>query len=306
MKITNGEKIDRVFIIKNYEVKNKKNGGNYLDLTLLDKDNSLKGKLWSIHSKPDFAPMDLRRIVGTVTEYGGQLQLVISQILPVEGDIDIAEFVPSEDIDADAEMQHILDVIQSFVNEDLKVLTESIVNYYADKLRYTCGAVSCHHSGRYGLLSHTSEMLYTAEAVCDIYPCINRDLLLTGVILHDIGKIEEIDSCDLGIAEKYTPKGNLLGHLVMGAMIVDRACDSYAISDEIRTTVQHMLISHHGKPEYGAAKVPMILEAQVLNLIDDLSAKIYEFKSAAENIDPGTFSQKVFALGNIPVYKPDI
>ena len=91
--------------------------------------------------------------------------------------------------------------------------------------------------------------------------------MLAGVILHDIAKIEEIDSCELGIAEKYTSEGNLLGHLVVGALIVDKACDYLEISDEIRTTVQHMLISHHRKPEYGAAKAPMILEAQVLNLM---------------------------------------
>ena len=306
MKIVNGEKIDRAFLIKSYEIKSKKNGGNYLDMTLLDKDNCIKGKLWSVSGKPDFVSPELRRIVGTVSEYSGQLQIIINQILPVSDSIDISEFVPCENIDVDNEIEYIYGAIQSFGNNELKVLTEAIVNQYEDKLRYTCGAVSCHHSGRYGLLSHTAEMLHTAQEICKIYPCINRDLLLAGVILHDIAKIEEIDSCELGIAEKYTPEGNLLGHLVMGALIVDKACDYLEISDEIRTTVQHMLISHHGKPEYGAAKVPMILEAQVLNLIDDLSAKIYEFKSAAENIDPGTFSPKIFALGNIQVYKPDI
>ena len=243
MKIVNGEKIDRVFLIKSYEIKSKKNGGNYLDMTLLDKDNCIKGKLWSVSGKPDFAPPELRRIVGTVSEYGGQLQIIVNQILPVDDSIDISEFVPCENIDADNEIEYIYEAIQSFGNNELKVLTEAIVNQYEDKLRYTCGAVSCHHSGRYGLLSHTAEMLHTAQEICKIYPCINRDLLLAGVILHDIGKIEEIDSCELGIAEKYTSEGNLLGHLVMGALIVDKACDYLEISDEIRYHLKRRKIS---------------------------------------------------------------
>lgn len=135
---------------------------------------------------------------------------------------------------------------------------------------------------------------------------INSDLLYTGVILHDLAKIDELDSPPVGIATGYTAKGNLIGHLVLGAINVERLCNTYGIPDEVKLTVQHMLLSHHGIPEYGSPKVPMLLEAQVLNLIDELDAKIYEFNEAVENKEPGTFSPKVFALGNIQVYKPNI
>ena len=134
---------------------------------------------------------------------------------------------------------------------------------------------------------------------------LNRDLLFTGVILHDFSKIEEIDSSDLGIASDYTIKGNLLGHLVMGAMEVDRRGRELGIPEEKLLLVEHMLVSHHGVPEWGACKKPEIIEAELLSHIDMIDAKMYAAVDGIKDVETGTLSPKIFAVGNVPFYKHD-
>ena len=308
MKLTVNESIERIFLVKAAEVKTAKSGSQYLDLHLVDKDNDVKGKLWDwSESKPSVEPMTLNRIIGKVNNFNGQLQVIVKDIQPVdESEVDMEDYVPCAPIDSDTILENIHSLLYEFENSDLILLCESAIDEVKEKLRYYPAAMSCHDAVRGGLLHHTYCMLQTAIRICAVYPSINSDLLYTGVILHDLAKIDEIDSAPVGIATGYTAKGNLIGHLVLGAMNVERLCNTYGIPDDVKLTVQHMLLSHHGIPEYGSPKVPMILEAQVLNLIDELDAKIYEFNEAAENTEPGTFSPKVFSLGNIQVYKPNI
>lgn len=309
MKLKANEKVDGVFLIKEVAVKPKRNSDStYLDLRLVDKDNDIRAKMWSYcESELPFEQFSLQKITGKVQEYNGQLQIIVDSFSAADmNEIDISDYVPCAQIDIDLSLKYIYDTIDTFENGELKALTFTAVKEVEEKFKYFPAAVSCHDAVRGGLIHHTTSMLATAESICINYPSINRSLLLAGVILHDLAKIDEIDSCDLGIATKYTAKGNLLGHLVMGAIKVEKLCEELGISDETRMLVEHMILSHHGKPEYGAAKVPMILEAQVLNIIDDLDAKIYEFNEVTEDIDSGSFSSKVFALGNIQVYKPAV
>ncbi len=309
MKLSVNDKVDSIFLIKEVSIKPKKNGeSNYLELRLTDRENDIKAKMWSyVGSKIPFEQFSLQRIIGKVQEYNGQLQIIVERFSAVNmNKIEISDFVPCAPIDADESIKFVYDTIDSFDNDELKSLTCCAVKNVEAKFKYFPAAVSCHDAVRGGLIHHTINMLATAESICINYPSINRSLLLSGVILHDLAKIDEIDSCELGIATKYTIRGNLLGHLVMGAIKVEKLCNELKISDEIKTLIEHMILSHHGKPEYGAAKVPMILEAQILNMIDELDAKIYEFNEAVETIEAGTFSSKVFALGNISVYKPAV
>ena len=145
---------------------------------------------------------------------------------------------------------------------------------------------------------HTLSILRLAEGVCRIYKFVNYDLLCSGAILHDIAKMEEMDVSSTGIASEYTTKGNLLGHLVMGAINIDRIGRSVGVSDETLTLVEHMLISHHGTPEFGAAKLPMFIEAELLSELDLMDARLYEMHSAVEAVDAGTFTPRQWALEN--------
>ncbi len=308
MKITSNEKIDRVFLIKSVEVKATKTGNNYLDLRLTDKDNDIRAKKWGYNGdKPPFEELTLQRIIGTTSDYNGQVQLNVTQILPVDTSmLDLADYVPCTPLDCDEALLEIYNVICMFENDELERLTETALNHVEKEFLYYPAALSMHDACVGGLCHHTYCMMQTALAICEVYPFINRDLLLTGVILHDLAKIDEIDACELGPKSTYTVNGNLLGHLVMGAINIDKLCDKLAISDEVRASVLHMLISHHGKLEYGSAKQPCFLEAMVLNMIDDLDAKIYEFCEAVKDVEPGSFGAKNFALGNIQAYKTAI
>lgn len=308
MKITSNEKIDRIFLIKSVEVKTTKTGNNYLDLRLTDKDNDVKAKKWGYTGdKPAFDVMTLQRIVGTASNYNGQVQINVTQILPVDKEeLDIADYVPCTPLDCDKALSEIYDVIYSFDNEELLQLASTALQQVENEFKYYPAALSMHDACVGGLCHHTYCMIQTALAICKVYPFVNRDLLLTGVILHDLAKIDEIEACELGPKSTYTVSGNLLGHLVMGAIRIDKLCDELNLSDYVRTAVLHMLISHHGKNEYGSAKQPCFLEAMILNAIDDLDAKIFEFFEAVKDVDPGSFGAKNFALGNIQVFKPKI
>ena len=144
-----------------------------------------------------------------------------------------------------------------------------------------------------------------AQGVANIYPFIDSDLLFAGVILHDIAKTEEFDVAQTGIASGYTTDGNLIGHLVRGAMAVDRCGRKLGISENTLMLVEHMIISHHGEPEFGAAVRPMFLEAEILSSLDTLDAKIYEIEQACRNVQPGEFTPRQWALDNRKLYNHD-
>lgn len=145
---------------------------------------------------------------------------------------------------------------------------------------------------------HTLSIVRLADGVCNIYPFVDRDLLTAGAILHDISKLEEFVVSETGIAEGYSVEGNLLGHIAMGAMKVDKYAEKLNISRRTATLVEHMLLSHHGEPEYGAAVRPMFIEAEILSELDLLDSRIYEMHEAVSGTKPDDFSQRVWALDN--------
>ena len=147
-------------------------------------------------------------------------------------------------------------------------------------------------------------MLRLAETVGNIYPSVDMDILRCGIILHDISKIDEFDVNSLGMVKKYSVRGELLGHLVMGAMRISRKAEELGIEGEKVTLLEHMLISHHGTPEFGAAVRPMTLEAIVLSQLDTLDAVIYEVEAAVKGIRPTEFTDRQWALDNRKLYRP--
>lgn len=143
---------------------------------------------------------------------------------------------------------------------------------------------------------HTLSICRMALAVAEIYPSIDRDLLLSGVILHDIAKSEEFSVAPSGLVDGYTAGGTLIGHLVKGAIIVDEIGKKNDIDENTLMLVEHMLISHHGEPEFGAAVRPLFLEAVVLSALDSLDANIYEIENAVKDVEVGDFTARMWAL----------
>ncbi|MFQ9063692.1 MAG: HD domain-containing protein [Eubacterium sp.] len=171
-----------------------------------------------------------------------------------------------------------------------------------DKLVTYPAALRLHHAIVGGLMYHTMSIVRMAEEICKIYPNINKDLLLSGVILHDVAKTWELETSQSGLASGYSTEGELIGHLVKGAMYVDETAKKLGISGEKVTLLEHMILSHHGIPDYGAAVRPMFLEAEILSTLDSLDATIYEINNALDGVEKGGFSDRQWALDNRKLY----
>ncbi len=293
-------------LIKTVERKLTSRGVPFLDMTLTDSDGEVGAKLWDYKEElhGEFVPNDLVKVRGTMTPFNDTQQLRIERIRRVsdEDGVRIEDFVPSAEFSGEAMFDELIAVADAFSDEELKLLVKTLLNEYRDRLIYWPAAFRLHHAIRGGLLYHTLSILRMAQSVAKIYPFIDSDLLFAGVILHDIAKTQEFDVAPTGIASGYTVDGNLVGHLVRGAMAVEKCGRELGLSEETLMLVEHMIISHHGEPEFGAAVRPMFLEAEILSELDTLDAKIYEIEQACRGVEPGEFTQRQWALDNRKLY----
>lgn len=299
-----------IYLVKNHAVKTSSKNKPYLDITLVDRTGEINGKLWNMDGvNPDrIVDSDFIAVAFSVEEYNGNKQARINKIGPVkEGAVfDKSEIIPTSPEDPQTLYNEIRETAMSFNNEELKRLVLAIYDERKEQLLITPAAKSVHHSYIGGLLQHTAGMMRTAEAVAGVYSEINRDLLLTGVMLHDICKIDEFKTGPVGIVSDYTQRGKLMGHLHMGAVYIEKKCGELGISNEITVLVSHMLLSHHNEPEFGAVVRPATLEATMLCMIDMIDSRVAIFSDLMAGMEPGTFSQRVYTLGNVMVYKPNI
>lgn len=293
-------------LIKTVEKKLTAKGVPYLDMTLADNSGEINAKLWDYKESPSnqFNALDFVKVRGTYVPFNDTVQFRVERIRNVipEDNVAIEDYVPSACLTGQVMLAEIEKVVASFRDAELKCLVGAVIEKYREKLLYWPAAKNLHHAVRSGLLMHTLSILRLARGVCSIYRFVNYDLLCAGAILHDIAKIDEMQATATGIAAEYTVKGNLLGHLVMGAINIDRIGRELGISDETLTLVEHMLISHHGTPEFGAAKMPMFIEAELLSQLDLMDARLYEMHAAVEAVDEGAFTPRQWALENRNLY----
>ena len=165
-------------------------------------------------------------------------------------------------------------------------------------LLYWPAAFKLHHAIRGGLLYHTLSIVRLAQKVCEIYTFVDKELLISGAILHDIAKLREFDVAETGIATGYSNEGNLLGHLTMGAMVIDRYAEKLGVDKKTAMLLEHMVLSHHGEPEFGAAVRPGFIEAELLSELDLMDSRIFEMREAVENAEVDGFSGKIWAMDN--------
>ena len=231
-------------------------------------------------------------------------QLRIDRVRAVlESDcVRIEDFIPSADYSGEAMYDTIFDEVNGFENAQLKRLVLTVLEQNREKLLYWPAAFKLHHSMRGGLLYHTLSILRLAQAAAEVYPSIEKDLLFAGVILHDIAKIQEFDVSEAGVAAGYTVEGTLIGHLVKGAMLIEKTGEELGIDKELLMLIEHMLLSHHGEPEFGAAVRPMFLEAEILSQLDLMDARVYEITQAVSEVQPGEFTPRQWALENRKLY----
>ncbi len=293
-------------LIKSVEKKTSSKGDVYLDFTLSDSDGEINAKLWSYNENLHgvYDSNILVKVRGTVSVYNGTDQLRIERIRPVndEDNVKIEDFVKTAGYDGEAMYDALFNLASNFEDKELSLLVTTILSDNRLSLLYWPAAFKLHHAIRGGLLLHTLSIVRLCENVCQIYPFVNRELLISGAILHDIAKIGEFEVADSGIATGYSVKGNLIGHLAEGAILVRQTALKAGVSEETSNLIEHMLLSHHGDPEFGAAVRPMFMEAEILSELDMLDARIYEMKEAVEGISQGEFTGRLWSMDNRKLY----
>ena len=298
-------------LVRSAEKRKDVKGNDYVDMNLTDRTGEINCKIWNW--VPDTEAPETGSAVkvrGTVQEYNGRLQLRVEKwrAATPEDPVDMSQLVPCAPRKPEDMMAEIREAVNSFRSENLRKLTEGMLELAGGDLSWFPAAQRMHHAERSGLLHHTTDMLRLAEAMLQIYPWLNRDLLLAGVIIHDLGKMDELKSDRAGNVTDYTRDGQLLGHLVRGITNLNRVADKLGIRGECVALLEHMLLSHHGESEYGSPKAPMFPEAEALHWIDIMDARMNTMKGVEDKTPEGAFSEKVFSLdrrGYHPLYTDD-
>ncbi len=293
-------------MVRSAEKRKDVKGNDYVDMNLSDRTGEINCKIWNWD--PGAAAPETGsalKVRGTVQEYNGRLQLRVEKWrnTTAEDPVDMSLLVPCAPRKPEEMMAEIRETLDSFRNEKLRRLTEGMLETAGSDLNWFPAAQRMHHAERSGLLHHTSDMLRLAKGVLEVYPWLNRDLLLAGVIIHDLGKNEELKSDKAGNVTDYTRSGQLLGHLVRGITTLNRVADRLEIHGETVELLEHMLLSHHGESEYGSPKAPMFPEAEMLHWLDMMDARMNTMKSAEDKTPEGAFSEKIFSLDR-RVYHP--
>ncbi len=304
--IDNNSLVEGFCIIKNVEKKTSSKGDSYLDMTLGDADGEINAKLWryspEIHGEYD--ANQIVKVRGTVSQYNGSDQLRVERIrkASTEDNINPEDFVKSAKFSGEDMYNELFSIAENFADGDLKQIVCEILKDNRLKLLYWPAAFKLHHAVRGGLLLHTLTIVKLAEGVCKIYPFVDRELLISGAILHDIAKLCEFEVAETGIASGYSVEGNLLGHLTMGAMIINKYAENLGISKKTAMLLEHMVLSHHGEPDFGAAVRPSFIEAELLSELDLMDSRVYEMHEAVSGTEADNFSGKLWAMDNRKLY----
>ena len=222
-----------------------------------------------------------------------------------QDNVTMEDFVQSVSYSSLDMYNELMSVADDFSDSDLKKLVTAIYEDNREALLYWPAAYKLHHALRGGLLMHTLSIVRLAEMICEVYPFIDKDLLLAGAMLHDISKLEEFVVNEAGVAENYSVEGNLLGHLAMGAVKVNKYAEKLGIDRKTAMLVEHMILSHHGEPDFGAAVRPMFIEAELLSQLDLMDSRVYEMREAVAGINKDDFSARMWALDNRKLYNHD-
>jgi 3'-5' exoribonuclease len=277
--------ITSTFVVVAKQIKPKKTGEPYLALTLGDRSGQLEAKMWdNVDDVLDaFEQDDFLKIKGLVNKYKQRFQLTIHKLRKLgESEIEFDDYLPKTTKDIDQLWQTLATFVASIQNPHLKSLVQAFMAdpEIATAYRNAPAAKTLHHAYIGGLLDHVVSLFRSCDLVCQNYPQINRDLLFTGAFLHDIGKIHELT---YNRSFSYTTKGQLLGHMIIELeMLQAKLALVPGFPDQLKTLVEHLIISHHGQYDFGSPKLPMFPEALMLHYLDDLDSKMEAMRSQFE------------------------
>ena len=276
----------------------------YLSITLKDNSGSIEGKLWDVkEEQQSFIKVGrFVSVVGNVYLYRNVLQLKVMQIEPVDATtVSVSDYLEYGPIPSDVLRTTINDNIDSIDDFALKAIVSALYLKYDQEIYTSPAAAKNHHEFVGGLATHVVGMLKMANEICKLYPFLNRDLLISGVLLHDIGKIRELGG---EAVTEYTLEGKLLGHISISVEMIQETADELELTGESVTLLKHVVLAHHGKREFGSPVLPQLIEAEALHLIDDFDAKMTMINKELDKTAAGEFTSKVYALDNRTFYKP--
>lgn len=295
-----GDQIEGFFLLQDAYSKTTLAGKPFLSMVLSDCTGSIDAQIWD-YTGP-VTPKDTGAVVkirGAVTEFKGALQITIERLRHANaGDqYSIGDLVPTAPIDAQEVWQKLQNIVDTIEDKDYAVICKEMLGRYGEKVKSIPAGKSVHHSFLNGLLMHTAYMLETADFLANMYSSvIDRSLLIAGTLLHDFAKCEEFKTSPLGLVTDYSVKGQLLGHLVMGAHEVANVADALHIPEEKSVLLQHLILSHHGEPDFGAAVRPICAEGELLSFIDMIDSRMEIYRETLGEISAGEFSKRIFAL----------
>ena len=302
-----GEPIDLFLLIKQSTKGITQQGSPFMTLILQDKSGDIEAKLWDTGEEQErlFAASTIVRVGGELHEYRGKNQLRIKSIRPAKEDegVTIADLVPSSVKSKEVLYEELMQYFFEMKNPQIQRITRHLLKKHHTEFLVYPAATRNHHDYVSGLIDHVVSMLQLGKAIADLYPTLNKDLLYAGIILHDIGKVIELSG---PIGTQYTIEGNLLGHITIMVNEISKAADELEIHGEEVMLLQHMVLSHHGKEEWGSPKRPMLMEAEILHYIDNIDAKMNMLDRAMSKTANGEFTERIFPLDNRSFYKPNI
>lgn len=298
--------VDCFLLVKASNKKTSSKGDEYLDMTLSDKSGEINAKLWSyvpsVHG--EYQPGDIVKVRGSVSMYNGAEQLRIDKIrhaVPSD-EINADDLVVSAEYSGEAMFEELLSIAESFKDNDIKAIVTALLREHKEKLVFWPAAFKLHHAIRGGLMLHTLSIVRLCEKVCELYTFVDKELLVAGAMLHDIAKTIEYEMTPSGLASGYTVRGNLIGHLAEGAMMIREVSNRLGITSDVPLLLEHMVLSHHGEPDFGAAVRPSFIEAELLSELDMLDARMFEMKEATFGVASGEFSGKLWSMDNRKLY----
>lgn len=293
--------VQTTFLVQSKEKKTAQNGSAYLDLELRDRTGSIRAKLWDCDRHAlDFEVDDVVRVDGQVESYRGSLQIKVRRIARcAPEEVNLLDFLARSERDPDEMLASLLKRVRTMAASPLRELLVAVLEdpSIAPKYKLAPAATMFHHAYLGGLIEHVLSLLELGDRVADHYPDLDRDLVVAGLVLHDLGKIEELNF-DRGF--RYSTRGQLVGHISIALEIIHEKMRGIPdFPAEVKERLDHIILAHHGRLEFGSPKEPMFPEALVVHYLDDLDSKLQSMRAqyAADKDRAGDFTTRNRALG---------
>ena len=304
-----GNLIDSFYLIRTINVRQSKAGKEYVDLMLAAAAGEVSAKMWEVDPfRRGLKAGEVVKVRALVEDYMGTTQLNVKIIrLPQENDtVDLSKLVASAPQPAEEMYALAMSYAGRIGRPQVRQLVETLWQENREALLRAPAAVQMHHAVRSGLLYHITTMLRAAEGLLPVYPQLDADWLYAGILLHDLAKLQEMQVGELGLAQEYTVEGQLLGHITMGVVLVAQAGARLGVDPRTLRILEHLVLSHHEVPEFGSPRPPMTPEAEVLQTLDRLDARLYDHFLALRTVEPGGQSARIRSMEGRRLFKADV